>query len=240
MPAVYARPLIHATPSDRVTYLQRVLLWTTGGLTIAAGSGIASAVVLYVLAAAGVTFLVSGFFPLVVILGCFGVAHYLCPRLVFGDAKVLGFGLASTLQGIAMGFLLLQAFLMGAAAGNPLGLVVNALLLTGLTGAGMVAYVMTKPREFKMIGAGLSALGLPMLILMGASIVFPGLFGGPIGLLISVAFVVISAAGLLYQVNVVLHRLSTDQHIEGSYLITMGVLILYWNILSLLMTLNRD
>ena len=32
---------------------------------------------------------------------------------------------------------------------------------------------------------------------------------------------------------------NTQQHIEGAYMITMGILILFWNILSLLMRLNR-
>ena len=59
--------------------------------------------------------------------------------------------------------------------------------------------------------------------------------------LLSAVFVVVSAAGLLYQVNQVIHRLRTDMHIEGAYLITMGVLVLFWNLLSLLMRLNgRD
>ena len=36
-----------------------------------------------------------------------------------------------------------------------------------------------------------------------------------------------------------MHKLNTQQHIEGAYMITMGILILFWNILSLLMRLNR-
>jgi len=79
----------------------------------------------------------------------------------------------------------------------------------------------------------------PMLALMAVSFIFPSLFGGTVGLLLSVVFVVVSAAGLLYQINVVLHRLKTNQHVEGSYMITLGILILYWNILTLLMRLSR-
>jgi FtsH-binding integral membrane protein len=103
----------------------------------------------------------------------------------------------------------------------------------------MTAYVWTSPREFSFIGAALSALSLPMLILMGVGLVFPALFGGVFGILISGLFVVISAAGLLYQVNQVFHKLDTRQHIEGAFLIMMGLLVLFWNILVLLMKLNR-
>ena len=90
-----------------------------------------------------------------------------------------------------------------------------------------------------MLGAGLSALGIPMLILMVASFAFPGFFGGTLGLVLTGLFVVISAGSLLYQINQVVHKLRTDQHVEGAYMITLSVLVLFWNLLSLLMRLNR-
>ena len=116
----------------------------------------------------------------------------------------------------------------------------QALVLTAIViGFGMTAYVWSSPKDFSMLGAGLSALFLPMLVLMGVGVVFPSMFGGPLGIALSAVFVIVSAGGLLYQINNVLHRLATNQHIEGAYLITMGVLVLYWNILTLLMRLNR-
>ena len=108
-----------------------------------------------------------------------------------------------------------------------------------MTGMGMTAYVWTGPKDFSMIGGLLSAVFVPMLVLMAVSFIFPALFGGVLGTIMCAVFVVISAAGLLYQINQVMHQLRTDMHIEGAYLITMGVLILFWNILSLLMRLNR-
>ena len=91
-----------------------------------------------------------------------------------------------------------------------------------------------------MLGAVLSAVGIPMIVLMVVSFAFPGLFSGPVGIGLTALFVLISAGGLLYQINTVLHKLRTDMHIEGAYLITLGVLVLFWNILSLLMSLSRD
>jgi FtsH-binding integral membrane protein len=173
-------------------------------------------------------------------MGSFAVAQWVAPKLVFGEQKVLGFLLAAVFEGIAFGWLLLSAVMLGLQTGNPFGLIFSALGLTGLTGAGLTAYVWSSPREFKLLGAALSALFVPMLILMAVSFIFPGLFGGPLGIALAGLFVVISAGGLLYQINTVLHRLRTDMHMEGSYLITMGILVLYWNILSLLMSLSRD
>jgi FtsH-binding integral membrane protein len=193
----------------------------------------------YLTAAAGITIFLNQWVSLAIILGSYGIAQWVAPKMVFGEQKVLGFGIGAVFEGIAMGYLLLAAMTMGAAQGNPLGLVTLALMMTGLTGLGMTAYVWTSPREFSFIGAALSALSLPMLILMGVGLVFPALFGGVFGILISGLFVVISAAGLLYQVNQVFHKLDTRQHIEGAFLIMMGLLVLFWNILVLLMKLNR-
>jgi FtsH-binding integral membrane protein len=209
-------------------------------LVVVAGiSAMSMAGFVYLTAAAGITIFLNQWVSLAIILGSYGIAQWVAPKRVFGEQKVLGFGIGAVFEGIAMGYLLLAAMTMGAAQGNPLGLVTLALMMTGLTGLGMTAYVWTSPREFSFIGAALSALSLPMLILMGVGLVFPALFGGVFGILISGLFVVISAAGLLYQVNQVFHKLDTRQHIEGAFLIMMGLLVLFWNILVLLMKLNR-
>lgn len=233
--SVAALPLHHAPPDVRVDYLRRVLLWTVGGLGISATVGTAVAGLLYLSLVAGVDLFFNRIVQLVIILGSFYVAQSVAQGMVFGGRGVQGFLLGTVAQGVAMGYLLLFAVLMGAESGSPFSLVGTALGLTVLSAGGMVAYVSTGPREFKMLGATLGAVGLPMLVLMGVGFAFPGLFGGTLGLVLGAVFVAVSAAGLLYQINLVLHTLRSDQHIEGSYMITMGLLVLYWNILSLLM-----
>lgn len=235
--AVAPRPLAYAEPDTRIDYLKRVGLLTLGGLSVSAVTGFLSA-----LAVAFVPLLQNQIASLVIILGSYAIANFVARSMVFsgGSAKWLGFGMGAVFQGIAMGYLLLAAVAASAAAtGQPFALIGQALVATALTSVGMLAYLWTKPRELSMIRAGLSMLFLPMLLLMGVSFVFPGLFGGPLGLVLAAVFVVVSAAGLLYQMNVVLRELRTDMHVEGAYLVTMGILILYWNILTLLMRLNR-
>lgn len=232
-----SRPLAQVQAADRVTYLKRVLLLTAGGLTISGASGVATAGLIYVLGAVAPQVVFNQFVQLAVILGSFGIAQYLAPRLVFGGSKWLGFGIATVFQGVAMGYLLLMAIML--TLGAVPWLLPLAIGLTAMTGFGMAAYVWTGPKEFSFLGAALGALGLPMLILMGVSFAFPSLFGGTLGLVLSAVFVVVSAGGLLYQVNQVMHKLRTDQHVEGAYLITMGILVLFWNILVLLMRLTR-
>lgn len=231
------QPLITAEPTERISYLRRVALLTMLGLLVSAVTGAVSA-----FAVALVPFLQMQVVSIVVILGSYAIAQFVAPRFVFrggAASKWMGFGIGSVFQGIAMGYLLLAAVAMGASLfpGNPFWLVLEALGLTGLTSFGMVAYVMTGPKNFSWLGAGLSMLFLPMLVLMGVSFVFP--IGGPAGIVLAALFVLVSAGGLLYQVNKVIHELRTDMHVEGAYMITMGILILFWNILVLLMRLNR-
>ena len=51
----------------------------------------------------------------------------------------------------------------------------------GLTVVGMVAYLLTGPKNLSLIGGAMAALSLPMLALMVISFVFPigGVFGHP-------------------------------------------------------------
>lgn len=237
MPLPYTSiPVAHAPADVRLAYLRRVLGLTFVGLMLAGGAGIATAIGL---AATGGA-LLSGFFPMVIILGSWGVANYVARPMVFGANKMAGFVLGSVAQGIAMGFILLAAVLVSAGAlGNPFTLIGLALGLTGFSGLGMAAYVWTARKDFSMIGAGLSALSIPMLILMGVSFAFPGLLGGTAGVVVSGLFVVVSAGGLLYQLNQVVHDYDTDMHVEGAYTVTLGLLVLFWNVLSLLMRLTR-
>ncbi len=228
-----ARPLATVAPDERVAYLKKVLAWTAGGLGLSAASGIAMMGVITAVPA-----LWNQTIQIVVILGTWAIAQFVCRKMVFGSAKVPGFLLAAVCEGIALGYLLLTAVMVGAASGNPLGLVSMALALTGLTAGSMAAYVWTSPKDFSMLGGGLAALSVPMLILMAVSFVFPSFLGGTLGIIVAGVFVVFSAGALLFQVNAVIHQLSTDQHMEGAYLITMGILVLFWNLLVLLIKLR--
>jgi len=235
MAVTTARPLQHADQTTRVEYLKRVALLTVLGLFASIATGTLSAGAVAVL-----PFLQSRVMSAVIILGSYGIAQFLAPRMVFSNSastRWLGFGVGSIFQGIAMGYLLLSAVVLGAQLGNPLLLVTEAMALTGVTALGMVVYLWSNPKELSMVRAGLSMLFLPMLLLMGISFVFP--IGGPIGMIIAGVFVLISAAGLLYQVNTVLHKLRSDMYVQGAYMVTMGVLILFWNLLVLIMRLQR-
>ena len=235
VPSSYS--VVRAPADARLAYLRSVLGITVLGLLVSGLTGLASAAFLATMADT----LLVGYVPMIIILGCWAVTNFVARPMVFGELKWPGFLLGTVAQGAAMGFILLAAMMVSQVHGeNRFTLIGVALALTGFAGVGMAAYVWTSPRDFSLIRAGLAAMSIPMLILMAVSFAMPGLFGGTLGLVMGFVFVGISAAGLLYQVNEVIHKFSTDQHIEGAYTVTIGVLVLFWNLLSLLMRLRRN
>ncbi len=224
-------PLIHAPPTTRVAYLRKVATLTLGGLSISAVTGLLSA---YLLA----PLLTGRWTALVVILGSFFMANTVARNMVFSGQRMAGFLLGTVFQGVAMGYLLLAAMVVSSAAlGSPWALIGEALGLTVLSAGGITAWLWSNPKDFSRGMALMSALSLPFLALMVISFIWP--IGGPLGMLIAAAFVAISAFGLTMQINAVLHQLDETMEVEGAYMITMGVLVLFWNILALLMRLQR-
>ena len=234
-----AVPVRSADDATRVSYLRKVAGLTLVGLLVSAFTGTLSAVV--IASAPGIFF--NQFVSLAVIFGSYAIAHYGARSMVMrgGTTAYAGFFVGAGFQGIAMGYLLLTAVLVSSAGGgNPFGLIMTAMGLVVLVAGGMVAWLMTGPKQVSYLGGMLSMTFLPMLAIMGLSFVMPSLFGGVFGIIIAGVFVVISAAGLLYNLNSVVHQFRTDMVVQGAYVITMGLLVLFWNVLSLITRLNRN
>ena len=226
-----AAPAISGPSQERHAFLKRTAIWTLVGLMVAGVVGAFSTAFV-----APLIFSAGRWGGTIVVLGAFVIAHWVCRKMVYGGAKVPGFALAVLAEGVALGCLLLTTVLMAGLDGA-LQIVIQALGLTAGTALGMLLYVWFSKGELKLVGAFLSMAFVPMLILMAVSIFFP--FGGVIGLAVSALFVLVSAAGLLYRLHFVVHNLGTDQHVEGAYEITMGVLVLLWNIITLLNRFRR-
>lgn len=226
-----AAPAVSGPSEERHAFLKRTAVWTFIGLLVSGViGGISTVAIAPAILSAG------RYGGTIVVLVTFVLAHFVARKMVYSSAKVPGFILAVLSEGVALGCLLLTAVLvMGVQQG--VNLVVQALGLTAACALGMLVYVWFSKGEMKILGAFLTMAFIPMLILMALGIFFP--FGGTIGLIISAAFVLVSAGGLLYRLNYVVHNLGTNQHVEGAYEITMGVLVLLWNIITLLMRLRR-
>jgi FtsH-binding integral membrane protein len=232
----YQTSVADAPVPARVAFLRKVGGLTFGGLAISAVTALVST-----LAVATIPVLQSGWVPLVVMLGAIFASQFVGGSLVNSEDKttqLAGFVLGTGLQGVAMGYLLLVAGSLSVQIyGNPFVFVFQAMALVGLTVLGMVLYLLTGPRKLSFIGSLMATLSLPLLGLMVITWIFP--VGGIFGILINVGFVALSAGGLLYNLNQVMHQMSTDRVVPAAYLVTLGVLTLFWNVLTLLMRLQR-
>jgi len=232
----YGVPVARAPAEARVGFLREVGLLTGGGLIVSGLTATISAAAIL-----AVPMLLNRWVAMIVMLGAIFGSRALGGSMIRSPARstqLAGFLAGSGLQGIAMGYLLLTATIASAELySNPLIFLGQAFSLVGLTVLGMVAYLMTGPKNLSMVGSALSTLALPMLALMVFSWFFP--VGGIFGILISAGFVAISAGGLLYNLNAVMHSMRTSDTVPAAYHVTMGILVLFWNVLVLLMRLQR-
>jgi len=231
-------PVIEAEESARVAFMRQIGLYTLGSLLI---TGLSAVVMMG--AVVSLPILQNQIASLVIMLGGIYGAQFVGTSMTMsesGSTRLTGYLLASALSGAALSYLLLTAVQLGAAqSGNPLAIIGQAGGLTALTVVGMVVYLLSGPRNLSFVGAGLSMLTLPMLGLMAITWIFP--VGGTIGLVISGVFIVISAGGLLYSLNQVLHEYSTNMVLAGATRVSIGIVVLFWNILVFLMRMtSRD
>ncbi len=232
-------PAISGPSESRLAFLRKVGVFTFLGLGLAAVIAVISTVTV-----APVIFSIAPWAAFVGILGAFAVSHYVARKMIYGGAKIPGFILAIVGEGFSFGFLLLSTVsyvplgsTREAAFAAGVGIIAKAMGLTAASALGMLVYVWFNKSDLNLVKAGLSILGLPMLALMVLQFVFP--IGGVFGLIICAVFVVASGASLLYRLNTVVHEFDENMHIEAAYEISMALLVLLWNIISLLNRLRR-
>ena len=228
---MYLQPVAEAAPDVRARFLRRVALLTLGGLVLTAVSALVSMMTITPWVLGGGTWAVLG-----VVYGAFFGAQILGRRMVYGASKAGGLVLGAVLQGVALSFLLVMA-LVSAAPGEGLALIGYALLMVVLSVAAMLLYVTQERREFSMLRAGLTMLGIPMLIMMGLQLVLP--MDGMLGVVVSGVFLAVSVGALLYTLNKVIHEFPAEASSEAAFELTIGIVVFFWNLLSFLMRLRR-
>ena len=232
-------PAISGPSESRLAFLRKVGLFTFLGLGVASVIAVVSTFTV-----APLIFSLGSWGGFVAILGAFALSHYVARKMVYGGAKLPGFVLAIVGEGFSFGFLLLTTVAyvpLGETAEGAfwagVGVIAKAMGLTAASALGMLVYVWFNKSDLNLVKAGLSILGLPMLLLMVLQFVFP--VGGLLGLILCGVFVVASGASLLYRLNSVVHEFDEDMHVEAAYEISMALLVLLWNLISLLNRLRR-
>jgi FtsH-binding integral membrane protein len=228
---VFAESVAAVPATDRSEFLRQVAMRTLGGLFLTAIVSVFST--LYI---APPVFRTGVWAVLVVVYGSFYGAQYLGRKMVYGDNKAAGFVVGTTLQGIALGFLLLIA-MVTTAPGEGVALIGYALLMVVLSVAAMLLYVTAERREFSMVRAGLTMLSIPMLILMGLQLVLP--MNGTAGVLVSGLFLAVSVGALLYRLNTVIHDFPITASTEASFELTLSIVVFFWNLLAFFLRMKR-
>jgi modulator of FtsH protease len=245
---IATRTIADAPAAERVEFLKGVLTLTSVGLLLTAVSGFIAANVMgpyffttevYGGGQSTMVFHHQWIYLLVVLGAMFG-AQALGPKLAVSGTPELGLIVGSSLMGVVLGpALYLGYMVIDPAGGGGMTLIAEALGLTSLTAVGMTGYVWTKPRDFSLLGAAMSAIALPMFALMILSFVIP--FGNTFGLILCGAFVLFSAATLLFTLNSITHTMDTNQKHLAAVTLTLAIGVLFYNILMLLIRLQgRD
>lgn len=222
--------------AQRAAMLRTMAAWLMGGLVTAGVVAVLSSMAILAVPA-----LQGRWASLGIMMGGMLVAQYPARSMVHAGNKA-GFFLGMGAMGAAMGYLMLVAVSVGASVYGgdgvgPFTLILQAGGMTGLTVVGMAGWLWSAPKDLSMVRGAMAVLGIPMLVLMVVSFVFP--IGGTLGLLMSMLFVGVSGAGLLYNLNQVLHVSRPGDEVASSYEVALGVIVLFWNLLVLLTRLNR-
>ncbi len=105
----------------------------------------------------------------------------------------------------------------------------------GLFGA-LTAVVMVTRKDFSFMRSFLMFGGIAALVLIGVAIVFQF----SLGPIFSVAMISLACGYILYHTSNVLHHYRIGQHVAASLALFASVALLFWYILQLFMSFNRD
>lgn len=115
-------------------------------------------------------------------------------------------------------------------------LLMQAALVTGAMVLGITVVAITTKKDFSFLGGMLKIGGLIALGLIVASFILPI----SLGLWFSAAMIVFASGSILYNTSNLIHRYQPGQHVAASLSLFASVALLFWYVLRLLMSLNRD
>jgi FtsH-binding integral membrane protein len=116
------------------------------------------------------------------------------------------------------------------------GLVLQAGLITVAMVIGISTIALTTKKDFSFLGGILKIGGFVALGLIAALFILPI----SLGLWFSAAMIVFASGAILYNTSNLLHRYQPGQHVAASLSLFASVALLFWYLLRLLMSLNRN
>jgi FtsH-binding integral membrane protein len=177
--------------------------------------------------------MVGSRFSWILVIGAFIGVSYLAERWarssVSPATQYLGLGLYVVAESIIFLPLLWLAANYGGPNVIPAAAIMTLTLFVGLSG-----FVLLTGKDFSFLGpmlavASLGALGL---VICGA------LFGFSLGLVFTVAMIVLASGYVIYDTSNVLHQYRIGQHVAASLALFASVALMFWYILRLVMSLS--
>jgi uncharacterized protein len=170
------------------------------------------------------------------ILGAFMVVGFITDRLARSEtsAGLQYFGLA--LGVVAEGVIITPLLYIAASFAKDPFIIHKAALFTLLIFSGLTATVFITRKDFSflrgvlMIGS-FAALGIILAAMF---------FGFQLGTIFAVAMIVLMAGYILYQTSLLMAYFHPAQHVAASLMLFSTIATLFWYVLTLLMSLNRD
>jgi FtsH-binding integral membrane protein len=111
----------------------------------------------------------------------------------------------------------------------------NAALLTGVIFFALTGAVFVTGADFSFLRTGLIVAGFAAL----GVILCSALFGFNLGIIFIAAMLVFAAGYILYDTSNVLHHYQVGQYVAASLALFASVILMFWYVLQLLMSLNR-
>ena len=169
------------------------------------------------------------------VLGLFMVTGWLADRWARSDAGPMTQYMGLGVYVVAEAFLFLPLLYVAATYSDPTVIPTAGVITLGLFG-GLTAVAFTSRIDFSFMGKALMIAGF---VAMGA-IVCGILFGFTLGLFFSLAMVGLAGGYILYYTSQIMFHYRTDQHVAASLSLFASVALLFFYVLRILMSLNRD
>lgn len=176
----------------------------------------------------------NGRFGWLIILGGFMGVSWIANSWAMSSTSLTKQYMGLSLYVVAQAVITLP-LLYAASEWGPPGVIMNAAILTGVIFFALTGAVFVTGADFSflrtaLIVSGFAALGI---------IVCSALFGFNLGIVFIAAMLVFAAGYILYDTSNVLHHYQIGQHVAASLALFASVILMFWYVLQLLMSLNR-
>lgn len=226
----------HATPrtavEGRAKFIERTYIHLAGA--IAAFVGIeallmrSEAAIRFAASMMGSWWLVLGAFML---LGT--VATHLAHSARSKPMQYLGLGLYVVLEAVIFLPILLVAQYMSGPQSN---IILTAGVTTLATFAALTGIVLATKRDFSWMRSAIMIASLGALGLIVVSMIF----GFTLGIGFTIGMIILAACYILYDTSNVLHHYEEDQYVSAALALFASVALMFWYVLRLVMSMNRE